>query len=42
MLRHYLGIASATRDCFRAGRGDPVERFVAEAGHHPVFELTPA
>ncbi|MEU4311610.1 nitroreductase family deazaflavin-dependent oxidoreductase [Nocardia sp. NPDC024068] len=41
VLRHYLEIASATREYFRAERGDPVERFVAEAGQHPVFELTP-
>ncbi|MGW5381878.1 nitroreductase family deazaflavin-dependent oxidoreductase [Nocardia sp. NPDC003963] len=39
VLRRYIEIASATRDYFLAGRGDPVERFVAEAERHPVFEL---
>lgn len=39
VLQRYIEIASATRDYFLARRGDPVERFVAEAGRHPVFEL---
>lgn len=42
VLRQYVQIASATRRYFQADRDDPVERFTAEADHHPVFELTPA
>lgn len=42
VLQRYVAIASATRSFFQADRNDPVERFVAEAAHHPVFELTPA
>ena len=34
-------IASATRQYFQADQNDPVESFIAEAGQHPVFELTP-
>lgn len=41
VLQRYVQIASATRRYFQADRTDPVERFVAEAEHHPVFELTP-
>jgi len=32
---------SATRQYFQADQKDPVESFIAEAGQHPVFELTP-
>jgi deazaflavin-dependent oxidoreductase (nitroreductase family) len=41
VLQRYIELASATRQYFEADRNDPVERFVAEAGHHPVFELLP-
>ncbi|AHD19883.1 MULTISPECIES: nitroreductase family deazaflavin-dependent oxidoreductase [Rhodococcus] len=41
VLQRYIELASATRRYFEARRNDPVERFVAEAGHHPVFELLP-
>lgn len=30
-----------TRRYFQADQNDPVERFIAEAAQHPVFELTP-
>jgi deazaflavin-dependent oxidoreductase (nitroreductase family) len=39
--KRYIAIASATRGYFQADRDDPVERFAAEAEHHPVFELVP-
>jgi deazaflavin-dependent oxidoreductase (nitroreductase family) len=41
VLKRYIAIASATRGYFQADRNDPVESFVAEAEHHPVFELVP-
>lgn len=41
VLRRYLAVATATRDYFDADKDDPVERFVAEADRHPVFELIP-
>jgi deazaflavin-dependent oxidoreductase (nitroreductase family) len=41
VLKRYIAIASATRRYFQADRNDPVESFVAEAEHHPVFELVP-
>jgi len=41
VLQRYLDLAPAPRKYFRARRGEPVERFVAEAHLHPVFELTP-
>jgi deazaflavin-dependent oxidoreductase (nitroreductase family) len=41
VLRRYVAVATATRDYFGAGKDDPVERFVAEADRHPVFELVP-
>ena len=41
MLKHYVGVATATRPYFRADKDAPVEDFVAEADRHPVFELTP-
>ena len=40
VLKQYIRIASATRAYFQADQDDPVESFVAEAAHHPVFELT--
>jgi deazaflavin-dependent oxidoreductase (nitroreductase family) len=40
VLKRYLGIATKTRACFKAGENAPVEEFVAEAEGHPVFELT--
>jgi len=42
VLQAYVAVAPATRSYFYAGKGAPVERFVAEAALHPVFELTPA
>jgi hypothetical protein len=41
VLQRYVQIASATREYFQAGQNDPVESFIAEAGQHPVFEITP-
>jgi deazaflavin-dependent oxidoreductase (nitroreductase family) len=41
VLQRYVQIASATRQYFQADQKDPVERFIAEAEQHPVFELTP-
>ena len=41
VLQRYVQIASTTRQYFQAGQNDPVESFIAEAGQHPVFELTP-
>lgn len=41
VLKRYVHLASATRQCFRADRRDPLEAFVAEAAQQPVFELTP-
>ena len=41
VLKRYVAVASRTRTSFRAGQDDPVERFVAEADRHPVFELLP-
>jgi deazaflavin-dependent oxidoreductase (nitroreductase family) len=40
VLQRYVQIASATRQYFQADQNDPVESFIAEAGLHPVFELT--
>jgi deazaflavin-dependent oxidoreductase (nitroreductase family) len=40
VLQRYVRVASATRPYFQAGLNAPVEDFVAEAAHHPVFELT--
>ncbi|MEE2035155.1 nitroreductase family deazaflavin-dependent oxidoreductase [Rhodococcus chondri] len=42
VLQRYIALAGATRRYFQADRNDPVERFTAEAAHHPVFELTPS
>jgi deazaflavin-dependent oxidoreductase (nitroreductase family) len=41
VLKRYVRIAPATRRYFQATMDSPVEDFVAEAGRHPVFELTP-
>jgi len=41
VLQQYVRIASATRQYFQADQHDPVDRFIAEAEQHPVFELTP-
>jgi deazaflavin-dependent oxidoreductase (nitroreductase family) len=41
VLKRYVGVATATRPYFGAGRDAPVEDFVAEADRHPVFELLP-
>jgi deazaflavin-dependent oxidoreductase (nitroreductase family) len=40
VLKRYVRIAPATRRYFQATMDSPVEDFVAEAGRHPVFELT--
>jgi|tagenome__1003787_1003787.scaffolds.fasta_scaffold20845607_1 deazaflavin-dependent oxidoreductase (nitroreductase family) len=42
VLKRYIRIAGATRSYFAASKDSPVSAFVAEAGHHPVFELTPS
>jgi deazaflavin-dependent oxidoreductase (nitroreductase family) len=41
VLKRYVGVATATRPYFGAGKDAPVENFVAEADRHPVFELLP-
>jgi deazaflavin-dependent oxidoreductase (nitroreductase family) len=41
VLKRYVGIATATRPYFQAGKDSPVEDFAAEADRHPVFELLP-
>ena len=41
VLQRYIHIAPAARPYFRAGKSSPVQDFIAEADHHPVFELTP-
>ena len=40
VLRRYLDEVKITAPYFDAKPGDPVPRFIAEADHHPVFELT--
>jgi deazaflavin-dependent oxidoreductase (nitroreductase family) len=35
ILKRYIGIASATRPYFQAGKDSPVDDFVAEAHRHP-------
>jgi deazaflavin-dependent oxidoreductase (nitroreductase family) len=40
VLKKYVAIAGATRSYFKATKDSPVAEFVAEAGVHPVFELT--
>lgn len=42
VLKQYIRIARPTRPYFDAVPDAPVSDFVAEAGRHPVFELTPA
>ena len=42
VLKRYLDVATKTRQCFSANKDSPVEKFVAEAHAHPVFELIPA
>jgi len=42
VLKKYVAIAGATRSYFKATKDSPVSEFVAEAGVHPVFELTAA
>jgi deazaflavin-dependent oxidoreductase (nitroreductase family) len=41
ILQRYIHIAPAARPYFQAGKGAPVADFIAEAGRHPVFALTP-
>jgi deazaflavin-dependent oxidoreductase (nitroreductase family) len=41
VLQRYVAVATATWEYFEAGKDAPVERFVAEADRHPVFELVP-
>ncbi|MEP6650316.1 MAG: nitroreductase family deazaflavin-dependent oxidoreductase [Lapillicoccus sp.] len=40
VLKDYWQVASAVRSYFDVPKGAPVEAFVHEAHHHPVFELT--
>lgn len=42
VLARYVELAKVTRPWFAAGPGDPPERFAAEAGAHPTFELVAA
>ncbi|MEV6105235.1 nitroreductase family deazaflavin-dependent oxidoreductase [Streptomyces sp. NPDC051940] len=42
VLKRYVAVATKTRPHFTATKDSPVAEFVAEAGLHPVFELTPA
>ena len=41
VLKDYWQAVSAVRSYFDVPKGAPVEAFVHEAHHHPVFELTP-
>lgn len=41
VLKRYVAVATKTRRHFDATPDAPVEAFAAEAGRHPVFELTP-
>ncbi|MEO3805971.1 nitroreductase family deazaflavin-dependent oxidoreductase [Nonomuraea sp. B1E8] len=41
VLKRYVGFSAPARPYFQATRDSPVEDFIAEAGRHPVFELTP-
>ncbi|MFD3812542.1 nitroreductase family deazaflavin-dependent oxidoreductase [Rhodococcus sp. NPDC058639] len=41
VLKHYVAVASATRDYFHAEKNAPAEVFEAEAHLHPAFELGP-
>jgi deazaflavin-dependent oxidoreductase (nitroreductase family) len=40
VLKRYVRLAWSTRPYFQATKDSPVEDFLAEAGRHPVFELT--
>ena len=40
VLKSYLAVATATRPYFKATKDSPIADFIAEADHHPVFELT--
>jgi deazaflavin-dependent oxidoreductase (nitroreductase family) len=42
VMREYIRQVAVTRPFFDVKPGAPVETFVAEAAHHPVFRLTPA
>ena len=42
ILQRYVRLAPSARAYFQAAKDSPVEDFAAEAGRHPVFELTPA
>ncbi len=39
MLKTYLEKYGIVAPFFDAKKGDPVERFAAEASRHPVFEI---
>jgi deazaflavin-dependent oxidoreductase (nitroreductase family) len=41
VLKTYLERYPIVSPFFEVNRGDPVERFVAEAAAHPVFEVLP-
>ncbi len=41
VLKDYWQAVSAVHSYFDVPKGAPVEAFVHEAHHHPVFELTP-
>jgi hypothetical protein len=41
VLKDYWQAASTVHSYFDVPKGAPVEAFVHEAHHHPVFELTP-
>lgn len=41
VLKRYYRISGPSRPYINATKDSPVERFVAEAPRHPVFELTP-
>lgn len=40
VLRHYVRVVPVTRPYVDAGPDDPLERFIGEATHHPVFRIT--
>jgi hypothetical protein len=42
LLKKYVEAFGRVQPYFEAKPGDPVERFAAEAGKHPVFEILPA
>ncbi|WP_245812325.1 nitroreductase family deazaflavin-dependent oxidoreductase [Actinophytocola xinjiangensis] len=41
VLRRYYVLSAPSRPYINATKDSPVERFVAQAPRHPVFELTP-